>query len=99
MFYAILANDVPHSEPLRAATRPEHLAYVKELIDQGRLLLAGPLPAADSPDPGAAGMNGSLIVAEFESLEAARAWADADPYTRAGIFEAVAVKPFIKVYP
>lgn len=94
-----MAHDVPNSASKRAAARPDHLTYVKTLIEDGRLLLAGPHPAIDSPDPGSAGMTGSLIVAEFESLEAARAWAEADPYCREGVFESVAVKPFIKVSP
>jgi uncharacterized protein YciI len=99
MFYAIMAHDVPNSASKRAATRPDHLAHVKTLMEDGRLLLAGPHPAIDSPEPGSAGMTGSLIVAEFESLQAARAWAEADPYSREGVFESVAVKPFIRVSP
>ncbi len=99
MLYAILAIDIAGSGPLRAATRERHLEYVRELRDDGRLLLAGPHPAIDSPDPGPAGMAGSLIIADFPSLEAARAWAAADPYAEAGVFESVEVKPFVKVYP
>lgn len=97
MLYAILARDIPESRSLRSAARPRHLEYVRELQRQGRLILAGPLPATDSPAPGPAGMRGSLIVAEFESLHAARAWSNSDPYTQAGVFESVSVEPFIEV--
>jgi len=99
MYYAILANDSPDSSAKRAATRARHLEYVGVLVDAGRILLAGPHPAIDSPDPGPAGMSGSLIVAEFESLEAARCWAEQDPYSLEGVFETVDVKPFLKVVP
>lgn len=99
MFYAILCVDVNDSLALRAEARPAHLARVQALQDQGRLLLAGPHPAIDSPDPGPAGFTGSLIVAEFESLEEARAWADSDPYLAAGVYKSVTVKPFKKVLP
>jgi uncharacterized protein YciI len=99
MFYAFLAQDTPNSLARRLATRPRHLEYLKTLIDEGRVLLAGPHPAIDSPDPGPAGMSGSLIVAEFSSLDAARAWADNDPYALEGVFEKVAIKPFLKVHP
>jgi hypothetical protein len=99
MFYAFLAQDTPNSLARRLATRPRHLEYLKTLIDEGRVLLAGPHPAIDSPDPGPAGMSGSLIVAEFSSLDAARAWADNDPYSLEGVFENVAIKPFLKVHP
>jgi len=99
MLYAIWCSDAPQNASLRAATRPLHLEYVRELIDQGRLILAGPLPAIDSPDPGPAGMSGSLIVAEFDSLSDAKAWADEDPYRKAGVFSDVKVKPFIQVHP
>ena len=99
MLYAIIATDITHSASLRAAARANHLAYVDELRADGRLLLAGPHPAIDGPDPGPAGMTGSLIVAEFDSLEAATAWAQGDPYCRAGVFEGVVIKPFVKVLP
>lgn len=99
MFYAIQCVDVDDSLALRAETRSAHIARLQTLQDQGRLLLAGPHPAIDSPDPGPAGFTGSLIVAEFESLEAARAWADSDPYLAAGVYESVTVKPFKKVLP
>jgi len=99
MLYAILAEDVDGSLERRLAVRPAHLQRLHELKDQGRLVLAGPHPAIDSDDPGPAGFSGSLIVAEFPSLEEARAWADADPYVQAGVYARVAVKPFRKVLP
>lgn len=99
MLYAIWAADAPESIEKREATRPEHPAYVRELGDQGRLVLAGPLPAIDSPDPGPAGMMGSLIVAEFNRLADAEAWVAGDPYSKAGVFETVSIKPFVKVFP
>ncbi len=99
MLYCIIGIDRPDSLPLRKQARPAHLQRLETLRDQGRLILAGPNPAVDSPDPGRAGFSGSLIVAEFESLEAARAWADADPYVAAGVYAEVSVKPFIKVLP
>lgn len=99
MLYAINATDVPDSLPLRKQVREQHLARLNELQNQGRLLLAGPYPAVDANDPGEAGFSGSLIVAEFESLEAARAWADDDPYIAAGVYASVSVKPFKKVLP
>lgn len=98
-FYAIVAEDVPDSLILRESARPAHLARLKALQDEGRLLLAGPFPAIDSPDPGPAGFSGSLIVASFDSLDAARAWAEADPYVAAGVYARVSVKPFKKVLP
>lgn len=99
LFYAIVGEDVPDSLEKRLAARPEHLARLVSLKDAGHLLLAGPFPAIDSPDPGPAGFSGSLIVADFESLEAARAWAEADPYVAAGVYARVSVKPFKKVLP
>jgi len=99
VLYAILGEDVPNSLDRRASARPAHLARLTELKEQGRLLLAGPFPAIDSEDPGPAGMTGSLIVAEFPSLEDAQAWAQADPYVEAGVYINVAVKPFLKVFP
>ncbi|MDD5388666.1 MAG: YciI family protein [Gallionellaceae bacterium] len=99
MFYAIVAEDVPDSLEKRLAARPDHLARLNQLKDDGRLLLAGPFPAIDSPDPGPAGFSGSLIVAAFESLEAAQTWAAADPYVAAGVYAQVSVKPFKKVLP
>ncbi|MDK2123779.1 YciI family protein [Parachitinimonas caeni] len=99
MFYAIVATDYPDTLDKRLAARPQHLARLVALQDQGRLLLAGPCPAIDSPDPGPAGFSGSLIVAEFDSLTAAQQWADQDPYLSAGVYQTVVVKPFKKVFP
>jgi uncharacterized protein YciI len=99
MWYAILTEDVPDSLPLRQRVRSEHLARLHELREQGRLLLAGPFPRIDNEDPGPAGFAGSLIIGEFESLEEAREWAEADPYVRAGVCARVDVRPFRKVLP
>jgi uncharacterized protein YciI len=99
LYYAIVGEDVTDSLDKRLAARPDHLARLNQLKDEGRLLLAGPFPAIDSPDPGSAGFSGSLIVAAFDSLEAAQAWADADPYVAAGVYARVAVKPFKRVLP
>ena len=99
LFYAIVGEDVPGSLDKRLAARPDHLARLNQLKDEGRLLLAGPFPAIDSPDPGPAGFSGSLIVAAFDGLEAAQAWADADPYVAAGVYNRVSVKPFKRVLP
>jgi len=99
MLYAIVAEDVANSSDKRKVARPAHLQRMQQLIADGRVVLAGPMPAIDSPDPGPAGFTGSLIVAEFESLEAARAWIDADPYVTEGIFATVSVKPFLQVLP
>lgn len=98
LYYAILGSDAPGSLDKRLAARPAHLARLQALRDEGRLLLAGPFPALDSPDPGPAGFTGSLIVAAFDSLDAARTWADADPYVAAGVYAQVAVKPFKRVF-
>ncbi|WP_263078692.1 YciI family protein [Endozoicomonas sp. Mp262] len=99
MIYAIISDDVENSLPLRKQARAAHLARLKVLKAEGRLVLAGPCPAIDSNDPGEAGFTGSLVVAEFESLEAAQVWADADPYIEAGVYRRVIVKPFKKVLP
>jgi len=99
MFYMIRGTDVPNSLDKRKAARPAHIARLEKLRDQGRLLLSGPLPAIDAEDPGAAGFTGSLIVAEFESLASARAWAEADPYVAGGVYAGVDVQPFRKVMP
>ncbi len=99
MLYVIWAQDVPESLEKRIAARPDHVARLKALLEAGRLVIAGPMPAVDSSDPGEAGMSGSMIVAEFISLEAAQAWADADPYIAAGVYEQVTVKPYLKVLP
>jgi len=99
MFYALVGQDVPDSLERRLATRPAHLERLQALQQAGRLLLAGPFPGFDSNDPGSAGFSGSLIVAEFDSLADAQAWADADPYVAAGVYASVSVKPFKKVFP
>lgn len=99
MLYAIISRDHENSLEKRLGARPAHLARLERLRDAGRLILAGPHPAIDSPDPGPAGFTGSLVVAEFDSLDAARAWADADPYLAAGVYAEVLVKPFKKVLP
>ncbi len=99
MLYVINGVDVPDSLGKRQAARPDHVARLQQLKDDGRLLLAGPYPAIDSPDPAAAGFTGSLIVAEFESLDEAQTWADADPYVAAGVYASVSVRPFRKVLP
>lgn len=99
MWYAIISEDIEDSLERRLGARSEHLARVTTLVDEGRLLIAGPHPVADSPDPGPAGFTGSLIVAEFDSLTDAEAWANADPYVGAGVFARVTVKPYIKVLP
>ncbi|MDR9497678.1 MAG: YciI family protein [Hydrogenovibrio sp.] len=99
MYYAIYAEDVENSLPLRAQAREGHIARLKEMEAAGRLMLAGPFPAVDSETPGDAGFTGSLIVAQFDSLEAAREWAEADPYKAAGVYQTVTVKPFKPVLP
>ena len=99
MWYAIICEDSEGTLEKRLAARPDHLARVTALFDAGRLLIAGPHPAVDSPDPGPAGFTGSLIVAEFESLEEAQAWADEDPYVAAGVYSKVTVKPYLRVLP
>ena len=99
MWYAILSEDVDDSLPLRAKARPAHLARVEALVEQGRLLVAGPHPAIDSTEPGAAGFSGSLVIAEFSSLEEAQSWAESDPYVEAGVYSNVTVKPFKVVLP
>lgn len=99
MLYMILGDDAPNTLATRRATRPAHVAYLRTLIDRGRLVLAGPRPRVDSSDPGDAGFHGSLIVAEFASLEDAQAWAQQDPYAQAGVFERVLVQPFVRALP
>ena len=98
MYYAILCEDVPNSLPLRQTARSAHLERLQQLLDQGRLLAAGPHPAADTEDPGDAGFTGSLIIAEFDSLEQAEVWAAQDPYIDAGVYAHVTVKPFKQVF-
>lgn len=99
MLYAVICEDVPNSLAKRLEVRPAHIARLEDLQDQGRLVIAGPHPNVDSEDPGDAGFSGSLIIAEFDSLDAANQWADADPYKVAGVYAAVTVKTFKKVFP
>ncbi|MEE9447974.1 MAG: YciI family protein [Arenicellales bacterium] len=99
MLYVIWATDVANSLEKRAVARPDHVTRLKSLAEQGRLIIAGPMPAVDSAEPGEAGMTGSMIVAEFTFLDAAKTWADEDPYIEAGVYENVVVKPYIKVLP
>lgn len=99
MLYAIICEDVPNSLPLRKITRPAHLERLQKLKEQNRIKLAGPHPAIDSEDPGEAGFTGSLMIAEFDSLEEAQTWADADPYALEGVFKRWTVKPFKQVLP
>lgn len=99
MWYAVISQDVDNSLELRAKSREAHVARLKALVDEGRLLIAGPHPAIDAEDPGAAGFSGSLVVVDFPSLEEAQAWADVDPYVEAGVYANVIVKPFKKVLP
>ncbi len=97
MWYVIFSTDVDNSLPLRQSVRPEHLTRLEQLKKEGRLLTAGPMPAIDAEDPGTAGFTGSTVIADFDSLEQAQAWADADPYIEAGVYANVIVKPFKKV--
>ncbi len=99
MLYAVISEDRPGTLDQRLTARPAHLERLQQLRDAGRLVLAGPHPAIDSEDPGPAGFSGSLVVAEFDSLEDAQTWADADPYVSAGVYRQVVVKPFKKVLP
>jgi uncharacterized protein YciI len=99
MLYVIYSKDRENALEARRAARPRHLERVEKLVAEGRIVIAGPRPAIDAPDPGPAGFEGSLIVAEFESLEDARAWADSDPYVEAGVYESVEVSPFVRVLP
>jgi uncharacterized protein len=99
MLYAIMGEDAPGSLDKRKAARPDHLRRIEALKDDGRLVIAGPHPAIDAPDPGPAGFTGSLIVAEFPSLEDAKRWAAEDPYAIGGVFARVTVKPFRQVLP
>ncbi|KAF1710518.1 hypothetical protein CSC70_07610 [Pseudoxanthomonas kalamensis DSM 18571] len=99
MWYAIEGHDAADSLQRRLQARVDHLARLEALRDAGRLLVAGPCPAIDAPDPGPAGFSGSIVIAEFESLQAARDWADADPYVAAGVYARVDVRPFRKVLP
>ena len=98
MLYSIVGTDTDNSLEKRLAARPDHVQRLQTLRDEGRLILAGPFPALDNEDPGPAGFTGSLIVAEFSSLDAAQNWADADPYVNAGVYSSVSVTPFKKVF-
>ncbi|PIJ51820.1 hypothetical protein BL250_06370 [Erwinia sp. OLTSP20] len=98
MLYVIFAEDNSDSLEKRSAVRPAHLARLQLLQDEGRLIVAGPMPAVDSNEPGVAGFSGSVIIAEFQSLEQAKAWADADPYIAAGVYQQVTVRPFKRVF-
>ena len=99
MLYSIIGTDHENSLQNRLTARPEHVARLQQLVNQGRLILAGPNPAIDSPDPGDAGFSGSIIIAEFDSLQEAQNWANDDPYIKAGVYQNVVVKPFNKVLP
>lgn len=99
MLYAIISQDVENSLEKRLSVRPAHIERLEKLKEQGRLIIAGPHPAIDNNEPGPAGFTGSLVIAEFESLEAAQEWADSDPYIHSGAYESVIVKPFKKVLP
>lgn len=99
MWYAIISEDVADSLSKRQGARPAHLQRLEQLKQQGRLLIAGPHPAIDSPEPGEAGFSGSLVIAEFDNLASAQQWADEDPYVAAGVYQTVTVKPFKKVLP
>lgn len=99
MWYAILSEDKPDSLQRRLTARPAHLARLQTLQNEGRLLVAGPHPAIDSDNPGEAGFSGSLVIAEFASLEQAQKWADKEPYIEADVYQSVIVKPFLKVLP
>ena len=99
MYYTIYATDIENSLEKRMEARPAHVERLKELLNEGRLLVAGPNPAVDSEDPGTSGFTGSLIIAEFDSLEAAQSWANEDPYIKAGVYAKVEVKPYKKVLP
>ena len=99
MLYAIISEDAADSLPRRKVARPDHIKRLDKMQEEGRLVIGGPLPAIDSDDPGEAGFTGSLVVAEFDSLEEAEAWAKEDPYVKAGVYESSIVKPFKQVYP
>ena len=99
MLFSIVANDVEDSLEKRLQARPAHVERLKALLNEGRLVLAGPNPSIETDDPGEAGFSGSIIIAEFESLAEARRWANADPYIAAGVYASVTVKPFKKVLP
>jgi len=99
MWYVVMSEDHEGSLEKRKSARPDHLARLQALLDEGRLLLAGPLPAIDSPDPGPAGFTGSLVIVDFPSLDEAKTWASEDPYSAAGVYKRITVKPFNRVLP
>ncbi len=99
MWYVVMSEDHEGSLEKRKRARPAHLARLQAMLDDGRLLLAGPLPAIDSPDPGPAGFTGSLVIVDFPALDEAKTWADEDPYCTAGVYKRVTVKPFNRVLP
>jgi uncharacterized protein len=99
MLYVILGHDAPGALDIRRRVRSRHLERIGALVEAGRIAIAGPCPAVDSPDPGSAGFSGSLIVAEFESIQAARDWIAGDPYVTEGVFGSYEVKPFVQVLP
>ena len=99
MLYAIISEDIDNSLPLRLKARPAHIARLQTMLNEGQLILAGPHPTIDNPEPGAQGFTGSLIVAEFSSLSDAESWANADPYMKAGVYSKVTIKPFKQVLP
>jgi len=99
MLYVIVSDDVTNSMPLRAKARPQHIARLEKLRDKGKLIIAGPCPAIDAPDPGPNGFTGSVVIAEFNGIEEAKQWADSDPYVEAGVYNSVTVKPFKRVLP
>jgi len=99
MLYSIISTDIENSLPLRVKARPAHIERLQELQNQGRLIIAGPSPALDTNEPGDAGFTGSVVIAEFETLQQAQLWADTDPYLLGGVYEKVIVKPFKKVFP
>ena len=99
MWYVIIGKDAPNALEIRKRVRPAHLARARQLVEDGRMLVAGPCPAIDSPDPGPAGFTGSVIIAEFPSLEVAQEWLAGDPYVTEGVFESYEVRPFVKVLP
>ncbi|MDG1733007.1 MAG: YciI family protein [Thalassotalea sp.] len=99
MLYVIYSEDIENSLELRLSVREQHIARLKDMQAQGRLIVGGPCPAIDSEDPGSAGFSGSLLILEFDSLQDAKTWADADPYVAAGVYKTVTVKPYKKVFP
>ena len=99
MLYVFTGRDVPGALAIRRRVRPDHLGRIRQLVDEGRVIVAGPCPAIDAADPGPAGFSGSVVIAEFDSLEAAQAWFAADPYATEGVFESWEVRPFVRVLP